>query len=280
LKVEAALMANPPDTAPTDPDFMANVHEQETQAVKTFFTDKSDDYADLFAGRRTGRHFEFGQRLQFALELTRDCEGSFFDCATGSGEITAAVLASGRFHQATVADLSPRMVELSQRRIESQLRGRPPIQLKMVNADIFKFAAENPERRFNLILCLGLIAHTGRLPELLHGLTRMLHPGGAILLQATLSDHLGVRVFRALTEKRHIRRQGYRISNFRRRDILQAAQAAGLMLAAQRRYGLCIPFGDKIWARGNYHLEKAFQGWSKSHGGEELYLLKLNPGIR
>ena len=253
---------------------MANVNEQETQAVKTFFTDKSDDYADLFAGRRTGRHFEFGQRLQFALELTRDCQGSFFDCATGSGEITAAILAGGRFNQATVADLSARMVELSRQRIESQLRGKPPVRLEMLNADIFKFAAENAQRRFNLILCLGLIAHTGRLPELLQGLTRMLHPDGAILLQATLSDHLGVRLFRALTEKRHIRRQGYRISNFRRWEILQAAQDAGLKLVAQRRYGLCLPFGDKIWARGNYRLEKAFQGWSKLHGGEELYLLR------
>ena len=254
---------------------MTHPTEKETQAVEKFFTNTSENYADLFVARRTGRNFEFRQRLEVANEMTSAIRGSLLDCAAGSGEITASILGTGRFSQATAVDLTPRMLELAKRQIETSVRGKPPVELELVNLDIFRFAAENANRRFNLILCLGLIAHTGRLPELLAGLTRMLHPDGAILLQATLSDHLGVRILRALTEKRHIRRQGYRISNFWQRDILQAAQNAGLKVVAQRRYALGIPFGDRIWARGNYFMEKAFQGWARSHGAEEIYLLKL-----
>ena len=168
---------------------MASSNEQETQAVKEFFTNTSDDYADLFVTRRTGRHFEFRQRLEYANEMTAEIHGRLLDCATGSGEITASLLENGRFKQATVVDLSPRMLELCQRQIKTRLLAKTQVELQMVNSDIFRFAAENANRRFDLILCLGLIAHTGRLPELLTGLTRMLQPGGAILLQATPKGH-------------------------------------------------------------------------------------------
>lgn len=246
--------------------------------MEKFFTNTSENYADLFVARRTGRNFEFRQRLEVANEMTSAIQGSLLDCATGSGEITASILGTGRFRQAIVVDLSPRMLGFAQRQIATAIDAQRPMELELVSADIFRFAAENVNRRFNLILCLGLIAHTGRLPELLAGLTRMLHHNGAILLQATLSDHLGIRILRALTDKRHIRRQGYRISNFRQRDIMEAARNSGLVVAAQRRYALGIPFGDRIWAKGNYYMEKTFQGWARSHGAEAIYLLQLDGG--
>lgn len=254
---------------------MADPTKKETQAVEEFFTKTSEYYADHFVVRRTGQHFEFRQRLEVANEMTSTARGSVLDCAAGSGEITASIIATGRFSQVTAVDLTPRMLELAKRQIEASVRGQPPVEVELVNADIFRFATGNATRRFNLILCLGLIAHTGRLHELLTGLSRMLHPDGAILLQATLSDHPGVRLYRTLTYKRQIRRQGYRISSFRQRDIFQAAQDAGLKVVARRRYALGIPFGDRIWARGNYFMEKTFQGWARSHGAEEIYLLKL-----
>lgn len=257
---------------------MARSNNLETQAVEKYFTNAIENYSGLFLAKRRGKNFEFRQRLVFANEMANAIGGSLLDCAAGSGEITASILQKEHFTQATVVDLSPRMLDFASRQIKTALGTQRSIKLQFVNTDIFRFAEENADRRFNVILCLGLIAHTGRLPELLSGLKRMLHQDGAILLQSTLADHLGVRIHHTLTEKRYMRRQGYRISSFRRRDILQAVRNAGLVVAAQRRFALAIPFGDKIWAAANYYLERTFQHWAGSHGAEEIYLLKLDGG--
>jgi esterase/lipase superfamily enzyme len=39
-----------------------------------------------------------------------------------------------------------------------------------------------------------------------------------------------------------------------------------------------FPFGDSIWACGNYWLEKALQRFATSHGAEAIYVLKHSPG--
>jgi ubiquinone/menaquinone biosynthesis C-methylase UbiE len=257
---------------------MVRSNDSKKEAVEKFFTSTSESYSELFLAKRRGKNFEFRQRLEIANEITDAIGGSLLDCATGSGEITASILKKGRFGQVTVVDLSPNMLGFAQRQIETAVRDQRPMELEFVNADIFRFAAENAYRRFNLILCLGLIAHTGRLIELLTALKRMLHPEGAILLQATRSDHLGVRIHYGLTARRYMRRHGYRISRFRQRDIIDGARDAGLAVAAQRRYAIAIPFGDRIWARANFYLERTFQGWASSHGAEELYVLKPKNG--
>jgi len=259
---------------------MVHSNDLKTEAVEKLFTNTSGSYSELFLAKRMGKNFEFRQRLEIANEMTHAIGGSLLDCATGSGEITASILKKGTFGQATVVDLSPRMLGFAQHQIETAVRGQRSVGLEFVNADIFRFAAENTYRRFNLILCLGLNAHTGRLSELLTALKRMLNPEGAILLQATHSDHWGVWLHQALTAKRYMRRHGYRLSAFREQDIMEAARDAGLVVAAQRRYALAIPFGDQIWARANFYLEKTFQGWAKSQGAEELYVLKREDGSK
>ena len=68
---------------------------------------------------------------------------------------------------------------------------------EFVQSDVFDFKPS--DARFDLILCLGLIAHTGRLDILLPHLKSMVTPRGRIILQTTLTDHLGTRIVRALT---------------------------------------------------------------------------------
>ena len=89
--------------------------------------------------------------------------------------------------------------------------------LEFVHSDVFNFKPS--ASRFDLILCLGLIAHTGRLDTLLPHLRSMLASGGQIILQTTLADHFGTRVVRALTSRSELARRGYRISWFSQRNI-------------------------------------------------------------
>ena len=127
--------------------------------------------------------------------------------------------------------------------------------------------------RFDLILCLGLIAHTGRLDILLQHLRSMLTPGGRIVLQTTLTDHLGTRIVRALTSRSELARRGYRISWFSQRNISDACDGAGLRILETRRHSVGIPVGDRLWPRANFQIETRLAKWASRHGADAIYLL-------
>jgi len=243
-------------------------------AVRKLFTETSQEYAGLFLSKKTGKNFIFRQRLLLAREVALQTSGQAFDCATGSGEITAAILATGKFDRATLLDLSPKMLELASRQIKNSTAGKNAVEVELVCEDVFRFVSGNSHRKYEMIVCLGLIAHTGRLPELLLLLRGMLAKNGVILLQSTLLDHPGTRVERFFSQERYFRKYGYRINYFRDRDIAAAVAGAGLKIAARKRFALGLPFGDRLWGWGNYQLEQLFQGWAGTHGSEAVYILK------
>jgi hypothetical protein len=117
-------------------------------------------------------------------------------------------------------------------------------ELEFVRSDVFTFKPSDSS--FDLILCLGLIAHVGRLDILSPHLKSMLPPAGRIILQTTLTDHIGARIVRAVTAQRELARRGYRISWFSQRDIADACHGAGLRIVEMRRHSLGIPFGDRL----------------------------------
>ena len=247
------------------------------EAVRKLFSETSEEYATLFLPKKTGKNFIFLKRLALATATAREVSGGLFDCATGSGEITAAALAAGNFQQATVLDLSANMLELSSTRIKEETAiGKRAGAAEFVCDNFFHFAPLNSERKYDLILCLGLIAHTGRLPELLTCLRKMLSPNGVILLQTTLLDHPGTRIERALSSKRYFQKHGYWINYFNKRDIEAAVAEVGLKIKQCRRFGLGVPFGDRVWAWGNYHLERLCRGLTGSHGAEAIYVISAN----
>jgi 2-polyprenyl-3-methyl-5-hydroxy-6-metoxy-1,4-benzoquinol methylase len=248
----------------------------DAEAVRKLFTDTSREYAGLFLSRKTGKNFIFRQRLALATAAARETSGQVMDCATGSGEIIASILATRKFEGATVLDLSPKMLELASDQVKKEISVEQAAAVEFVCNDVFRFAGENSHRKYDLIVCLGLIAHTGRLPELLRLLRKLLARDGIILLQTTLAEHPGARVERFFSAERYFRKHGYRINYFRQQDIAAACAAAGLSIAGCRRYGLGIPFGDRLWSWGNYQLERIFQRWADTHGAEAIYRLKAD----
>lgn len=256
---------------------MTPSENSDKEAVRQFFTSAAMDYSKLFFPRRTGSNFGFRERLTLAVQITDHISGRLFDCACGTGEITTAILSSKRFKNATIVDLSPRMLEMAQQHIETQLKMSDVCNLEFFPSDIFAFDAQSHIGQYDLVLCLGLIAHTGRLGDLLVKLKTLVSPSGTILLQSSLLDHVGNRMVRSFTQERYYRKHGYHISYFRHQDIVQAAQKSGLVVTAARRFTFGFPFGDRLCARINYHLENIMRKWSCSHGAEALYVLKNSP---
>jgi ubiquinone/menaquinone biosynthesis C-methylase UbiE len=236
--------------------------------VAAYFDKLPESHKRQFEEHASGANFNFQQRLRLACELGGASSGRLLDCAAGTGEITCALLKSERFNHATVVDVSPAMLQTANELLTSQIK---TADLEFVQSDIFTFRPS--ESRFDLILCLGLIAHIGRLDILLSHLKSMLTPGGRIILQATLTDHLGTRIVRAITARRELARRGYRISWFSQRDISDACERAGLRILETRRHTIGIPFGDRFWAWANFRLETRLEKWASRHGADAIYLL-------
>jgi ubiquinone/menaquinone biosynthesis C-methylase UbiE len=236
--------------------------------VAAYFNKLPETHKRQFEESASGANFNFHQRLTLACELAGGSSGRLLDCAAGTGEIPCALLNSGRFHRATIVDISPAMLQSARELLTSKVRN---VDFEFVQSDVFTF---NPSgSRFDLVLCLGLIAHTGRLDILLPHLKSMLTPGGRIILQTTLTDHLGARIVRAITSQREVDRRGYRISWFSQRDVAEACRKAGLQILETRRHSLGIPFADRLWPWANFQLERRLQKWASRHGADAIDLL-------
>jgi len=236
--------------------------------VAAYFDKLPQTHKRQFTQSASGANFNFQMRLRLACELAGASAGRLLDCAAGTGEIICAVLKSDRFSHATVVDVSQAMLQSAKELLSAQITNTA---LDFVHSDVFDF---NPSGSgFDLILCLGLIAHVGRLEILLRHLKSMLVPGGRIILQTTLTDHVGARVVRAVTARRELAQRGYRISWFSQRDIVNACDITGLRVLETRRHSLGIPFGDRLWPWANFQLEKRLQRWASRHGADAIYLL-------
>jgi 2-polyprenyl-3-methyl-5-hydroxy-6-metoxy-1,4-benzoquinol methylase len=222
------------------------------------------------SGPPSGQSFNFGRRLSLARDLAGDSSGRLLDCACGTGEITCALLESGRFQRATIVDLSPRMLEQTKALIAGKM---PGLSARFVHSDIFSFYPDVNEQGYDLIVCLGLIAHVGRLDELVAHLRTMLSSNGRILLQTTLADHLGTKVIRTLTARWYASRHGYAISYFRHTDIAAAAARAGLQIVAMRRHNVGVPFADRLSPDLNHRLEVRLRSWAARYGADAIYVL-------
>jgi ubiquinone/menaquinone biosynthesis C-methylase UbiE len=241
---------------------------KENDPVTTYFDKLPETHKRQFEERASGANFNFQQRLTLAYELGGASSGRLLDCAAGTGEITCALLKSARFNHATAVDVSPAMLENPKNLLSSQIKNA---ELEFVQSDVFNFKPS--DSRFDLILCLGLIAHSRRLDILLPHLRSMLTPGGRIILQATLTDHLGTRIVRALTSRSELALRGYKISWFCQRNISDACDRAGLRIMETRRHSLGVPFGDRLWPWANFQLETRLEKWASRYGADAIYLL-------
>ena len=241
--------------------------------VAAYFEKLPQIHTRQFVESASGSSFYFQTRLKLACELAGASAGRLLDCAAGTGEIICALLKSDRFSHATIVDISSAMLQSAKELLSSQISNT---ELEFVHSDVFDFKPS--DCRFDLVLCLGLIAHVGRLDILLPHLKSMLTPGGRIILQTTLTDHVGARIVRALTARRELAQRGYRISWFSQRDIADACHGAGLRILEMRRHSLGIPFGDRFWPWANFQLETLLQNWASRHGSDAIYLLARNCG--
>ena len=239
-------------------------------AVRDFFDRQAESYSGFFSPLSfTGSAVLFQHRLALSVEMTRGSRGALLDCASGTGEITRAVIAASQFDSATVNDFSPAMLE----RCRATCIGLPINTVNWSGRSVFDFPDAFQANSFDVALCLGLIAHCGNLPALLRSVALVLKPGGVALVQSSLLDHFGDRITKFISQATW-RRVGYKVHSFYLRDILDEAAASGLRPLEIRRFGVGIPFGDRLMRPVNYRIEKKFALACRRNGGEAVILLR------
>lgn len=237
--------------------------------VAAHFDILSSKYLAHFSDIKSGTNHEFHMRRELTKNIAAGQTGFLLDCACGTGEIAATALQSGCFQHAVLADFSKEMLTFAKRfEAAGSINGK----IEYREIDIFEYKPEK-DMKFDLILCLGLVAHTGRLEDLLYHLKSMLRPHGKIVLQSSLANHLFVRLDRWLHEKKRSVQRGYNISYFTKQDIEQVCDRVGLAVVDVLRHRFGLPFGDRISPLGNYWIEKMAQPFAKTFGTEAIFVL-------
>jgi ubiquinone/menaquinone biosynthesis C-methylase UbiE len=241
-----------------------------SEEVKKFFDDEVVAYSNLFGSEKSGATYNFRRRAFLVGKMLQGAKGRFLDCATGSGEVSRAAIVAANFTNVTLVDISKKMLKKSESVVGEIF---PSQSIFYEEGDIFQkledYAAER--RKFDVVLCAGLIAHTGRLDELFSGIDRVLATEGTIVLQSTLSGHLGTVVTRALTAERYRRSKGYAISYFTRHAILEVAKSHGWILREEKHFSLGIPFADRFFPTINWWFESRLKKFSERWGSEALF---------
>lgn len=169
-------------------------------------------------------------RKETALAFTRGMRfSSVLDMPCGTGAISIPLLSNAE--KLTLLDISSNMLAIAEKNIPPEFNAKTIL----INQDIFE--TDLPAAGYDLIICMGLLAHIESPQKLLQKLASLLKPGGLLMLQNTDSSHCYSYLIRAyLGLKNLISRQPYALNKVPARFIDEFAQRNQLLLLRTYRY--------------------------------------------
>jgi 2-polyprenyl-3-methyl-5-hydroxy-6-metoxy-1,4-benzoquinol methylase len=155
--------------------------------------------------------------------------GAVLDCPSGTGAISSPLL--DRAEKLTLVDISSNMLAIAEKNTPVKQAGK----VTLINKDIFE--TDLPSESYDLVICMGLLAHIDSPERLLKKLISLIKPGGLLILQNTDSRHFYsylIRVYLGL--KNLVSRQPYALNKVPARFIESLARQSGLQLLRTYRY--------------------------------------------
>lgn len=168
------------------------------------------------------------------------------DIGCGNGAISLPLLS--RCRQLTLLDLSGRMLELARQRI-------PPERMCDVTLIEGDFVATQLEPgAFDLILCIGVLAHVDSVPAVLDKVAQLARPGACVILEFTDSFHFwGVPIVVYQKLLKFLRPEPYPLNRLRRRQVVAMFRRSGLRDFGLYRYGH-PPLGfSRFWGQDDMY---------------------------
>jgi 2-polyprenyl-3-methyl-5-hydroxy-6-metoxy-1,4-benzoquinol methylase len=186
---------------------------------------------------------------------------SVIDAGCGNGSVSMGFLLDNRV---TFLDPSSHMLSETAKAIPPECASRA----ELIHAGLLDAALE---RRFDIIVCLGVLAYIEDTGSAIERLAGLLKPGGRCLLQITDADTaFGALMYHyAVRHARLVAPGCTRPTRTTRSQILSSASNCGLNLIAEERYAPTLP-GLRRWPR----LFARYLAWSRRHRmGSELVML-------
>ena len=230
--------------------------------------DKNDRVTGLF--RQPERYIGRGIHVSFRSLLTMEMVGDsrrerILDMGCGNGEISLQFLPSAS--HITLLDKSPEMLDLCRAKVS----GSDAAKVNYVCSDLLTFESDV---LFDLVLCIGVLAHVDSVESVLAIISHHLAPESVCLIQLTNAGTLLGRGIFFYENWLHRRRAGYALNCLRVREVVDAARQHGLRL--QRRHAYWTVVSGFGWLPDSWIWR--FQAWNLGNSwlarrGMEVFLL-------
>ncbi len=241
-------------------------------------TDKSKVVKEVF--ENTAQYLKYDYNLQIrketVLSFTKDLHfASILDIPSGTGAMSIPLL--NQADKLTMIDISSNMLSIAQSNI-------PPAELhktEIINADFFSLDLK--EQNYDLIICLGLLAHVNSPEQLLNRVSVLLKPNGILIIQNTDSKHFYNHLIRLyLGLKNMISKQPYTLNKVSGIFLEQTLAKQGLKLERKFRYNQSFLGLSNLFSNDQkYNLTRHFFGDSNNNkhaswGSDVTYLFRKN----
>jgi 2-polyprenyl-3-methyl-5-hydroxy-6-metoxy-1,4-benzoquinol methylase len=210
-------------------------------------SNKIDDVKSLFEAPEPylkRRRFNITIRAETVRYFLRNREFTrILDVGCGDGSASIPLLTAQK--RLSLLDLSTNMLSIALSNVPRDLRQN----VQTINHD---FLSANLEpRSFDLIICLGLLAHVDSPTDVINKIAQLLRPNGLVITQSTDSGGFSTRVgisYRRILEA--FGRIKYRYTLTTAHEIIQKFAACGLELSEIYRYSLpSLPAIDRIFSQ-------------------------------
>ena len=238
--------------------------------------DKSKVVKELF--ENTALYLTYDYNLQIRKETVETFTSglnftSVLDMPSGTGAMSIPLL--NRTGKLTLIDISANMLAIAKENIPAEYEEKT----ETINADFFTLSL--PENSYDLIICLGLLAHVNSPEQLLNKLSSLLKPGGMLVIQNTNSRHFYSHLIRLyLGLKNIIHKQSYRLNKVPAAFVEKTLQKNNLELVKCYRYNQSfLGFSNLFSNEKKYKLTRGFFGdaanpKNQSFGSDYTYLFK------
>jgi 2-polyprenyl-3-methyl-5-hydroxy-6-metoxy-1,4-benzoquinol methylase len=167
---------------------------------------------------------------------------NILDVGCGDGSISIPLLDMDERRHLTLLDVSQAMLDRAQSRLSPQQRSRT----RVIHTDLLEAGLD---QKFDLILCLGVLAHVDSPEKVLQRLRELLKPGGRLILEVTDSYHPVGRLLAAYHWLLSlVRPTTYSLNRLRIRDVFEACRLIGFVPVRSYRYALPPPGSQRIFS--------------------------------
>lgn len=239
-------------------------------------TDKSKLVKELF--ENTSLYLTYDYNLQIRKEtletFTKTLQyNSVLDMPCGTGSISLPLLSKAT--KLTLIDISSNMLSMAENNIPETEKKK----VACINDDFFKL--DIPDHSYDLVICLGLLAHVNSPEQLLEKLARVISPGGSLIIQNTDASHFySYLISFYLSIKNIISKQPYKLNKVKASLLEKSLIKNGFELQNSFRYNQSfLGFSNLFTNEKKYKMTRRFFGDATNNkhakwGSDVTYLFR------